>query len=355
MQEILSRTYFNNTLQDYLIVLGGILVGMVLLRLFRRTILLRLKKWSEKTQTDVDDYVVDGVQKFGIPMLNFIVIYFGISYLTLSDKATTYVHGALSVVIAYYSIRLLSSIILLVLQAHVRKQEQGEEKVKQLGGIMLLLNIFIWGIGALFLFDNLGYDVTAIIAGLGIGGIAIALAAQNILGDLFNYFVIFFDRPFEIGDFIVVDDKKGNVEHIGIKTTRVKSLTGEQLVFSNSDLTNSRIHNFKRMERRRIAFTLGVVYETAPDQLKEISVIVKKIIDDQPNATLDRVHFLAYGDYSLKFEVVYFAETADFNLYADIQQEINFKIFEVFKEKGIHFAYPSQTIFLPRDITTSKN
>ena len=282
---------------------------MVLLRLFRKTILIRLKKWSEKTQTDIDDYVVDGIQTFGIPILNFIVIYFGISYLTLSDKATKYAHGALSVVITYYAIRLLSSIILLVLQSHVRKQEQGEEKVKQLGGIMLLLNIFIWGIGALFLFDNLGYDVTAIVAGLGIGGIAIALAAQNILGDLFNYFVIFFDRPFEIGDFIVIDDKKGNVEHIGIKTTRVKSLTGEQLVFSNSDLTNSRIHNFKRMERRRIAFTLGVVYETTSDQLKAIPGIIKKIIDDQADATLDRVHFLAYGDYSLKFEVVYFVES----------------------------------------------
>jgi small-conductance mechanosensitive channel len=217
----------------------------------------------------------------------------------------------------------------------------------------LLLNIFIWGIGALFLFDNLGYDVTAIIAGLGIGGIAIALAAQNILGDLFNYFVIFFDRPFEIGDFIVVDDKKGNVEHIGIKTTRVKSLSGEQLVFSNSDLTNSRIHNYKRMDRRRIAFTLGVVYETAADQLKAIPGIIKTIIDDQAHATLDRVQFLAYGDYSLKFEVVYFAETADFNVYADIQQDINFKIFDAFKEKGIQFAYPSQTIFLARDIAES--
>jgi small-conductance mechanosensitive channel len=353
MQEILSTTYFNNTVQDYLIVLGGILTGILLLRLFRKTILMRLKKWSEKTQTDVDDYVVDGIQQFGIPILNFIVIYFGINYLTLSDNARIYAHGALAVVITYYAIRLLSSILLLVLQAHVRKQERGEEKIKQLGGIMLLLNIFIWGIGALFLFDNLGYDVTAIIAGLGIGGIAIALAAQNILGDLFNYFVIFFDRPFEIGDFIVVDDKKGNVEHIGIKTTRVKSLGGEQLIFSNSDLTNSRIHNFKRMERRRIVFTLGVVYETAADQLKAIPGIVKSIIDDQAHATLDRVQFLAYGEYSLKFEVVYFAETADFNLYADIQQEINFKIFDAFKEKGIQFAYPSQTIFLARDIAES--
>lgn len=353
MEDILSKSYFNNTLQDYLIALGGIFLGLLILRLFRRTLLIRLKKWSDKTETPIDNYVVDGIQRFGLPIFNFIIIYFGINYLTLSEKAKLYVHGAVAVVITYYALRLISSTILLVLQTQVRKQEQGEEKVKQIGGIMLLLNIIIWAIGLLFLFDNLGYNVTTIIAGLGIGGIAIALAAQNILGDLFNYFVIFFDRPFEIGDFIVIDDKKGNVEHIGIKTTRLKSLTGEQLVFSNSDLTNSRIHNFKRMEHRRIAFTLGVVYDTTLEQLREIPTIMKKIIAEQKDVTLDRVHFLTYGDYSLKFEIVYFVESSDYNQYADIQQEINLKIFETFKERNIQFAYPSQTIFMGKDIASS--
>ncbi len=350
MEDILSRSYFDNTVQEYLIALGAILLGMLILRLFRKTLLMQLKKWANKTDTTIDDFVVDGIQKFGLPILNFIIIYLGIGTLTLSEKTTKYVYGAVAVIIAYYAIRLISSTVLLLLQTHVRSQEEGEEKVKQIGGIMLLLNIIIWGLGSLFLFDNLGYDVTTIIAGLGIGGIAIALAAQNILGDLFNYFVIFFDRPFEIGDFIVIDDKKGNVEHIGIKTTRVKSLTGEQLVFSNSDLTNSRIHNFKRMQRRRIGFNLGVIYETSPEQLKEIPEIIKGIIDAQESATLDRVHFLAYGDYSLNFEIIYFVESSDYNQYADIQQAINFSIFEAFKEKNIEFAYPSQTIFMAKDI-----
>lgn len=349
MESILSRSFLNNTLQDYLIAGGGIFLGMLILRLFKRTILIRLKKWSEKTETQVDNYIVDGIERFGIPIANFIIFYFGINYLTLSEKTTTYVHGAVAVIITYYALRLISSTILLILQSHVRKQEQGEEKVKQIGGIMLLLNIIIWALGLLFLFDNLGYNVTTIIAGLGIGGIAIALAAQNILGDLFNYFVIFFDRPFEIGDFIVVDDKKGNVEHIGIKTTRLKSLTGEQLVFSNSDLTNSRIHNFKRMERRRIAFTLGFVYETELEKLKEIPDIIKATLGEHKDITLDRVHFLTYGDYSLKYEVVFFVENSDYNRYADIQQEINFRLFEVFKEKNIKLAYPSQTIILGKE------
>ena len=345
MEDFLSRTYLNNTMQDYLIVAAGIVVGIILIPLFRKLLLRPFRRLAGRTETKIDDFVIDSLENFGLPILNLLIIYFGINYLTLSEKADKYLHGAFVVFITYYAVRLVSSTVLLILQSYVRKDEDGEEKVKQLGGIMLLINVFIWAIGSLSIFSNLGYDVTTIIAGLGIGGIAIALAAQNILGDLFNYFVIFFDRPFEIGDFIVIDDKKGNVEHIGIKTTRLKSLSGEQLILSNSDLTKSRIHNFKRLDRRRISFTLGIVYETSLDQLKEIPEIIKSIIASVELTTLDRVHFLTYGDYSLKYEVVYFVETSDYNTYADIQQEINFKIFEIFKQKNIKFAYPSQTVF----------
>ena len=314
--------------------------------MFRKILLRPFRRLAERTETTIDDFVIDSLENFGLPILNLLIVYFGVNYLTLSEKAEKYIHGAFVVFITYYAVRLVSSTVLLILQSYVRKDENGEEKVKQLGGIMLLINVFIWAIGALSIFSNLGYDVTAIVAGLGIGGIAIALAAQNILGDLFNYFVIFFDRPFEIGDYIVIDDKKGTVEHIGIKTTRLKGLGGEQLIIANSDLTNSRIHNFKRMEHRRISFTLGVAYETPLEQLKEIPEIIKSIIASTTDITLDRVHFLSYGDYSLKYEVVFFVETADYNRYADIQQEINFRIFEKFQQKNIKFAYPSQTIFM---------
>jgi small-conductance mechanosensitive channel len=349
MEDLLSRSYFDNTVKEYFIAAGAVLLGMVILRLFRKTILRALQRWSKRTETSIDDFVVGAVEKFGMPVLNFIIIYLGINYLTLSEKAQTYIHSAFVIIVIYYVIRLVSSSVLLLLQGYVRQQESGEEKVKQLGGIMLLINMTFWLIGGLVALDNLGYDVTAIIAGLGIGGIAIALAAQNILGDLFNYFVIFFDQPFEINDFIVVDDKAGTVEYIGLKTTRVKSLTGEQLVFSNSELTGSVIHNFKRMQRRRISFSLGVVYETSLEKLKEIPAIVKKVIDEQADASLDRVHFLTYGDFSLQYEVIYFVESPNYNRYADVQQQINLKIFEAFKAQQIEFAYPSQTIFLAKE------
>ena len=346
MKELLEQVYYGNTVEHYAIAFSIIIGSILLIRIFRKRLLNQIKKWTEKTETKLDDYIVSGVEKFGLPILTFLAIYIGISYLTFTEKIDKVIDQVMVVVITFYVIRLLSSVIRLTLESYISQQEGGQEKLKQLNGIMLIFNVLIWSVGLLFMFDNLGYDVTTIIAGLGIGGIAIALAAQNILGDLFNYFVIFFDRPFEIGDFITVDDKKGTVEYIGIKTTRVKSITGEQLVFSNSDLTNSRIHNFKRMDRRRVVFTLGVVYSTTNEKLQQIPGIIKDIILSQQLATFDRAHFAGFGPYSLNFEVVYFIESADYVPYMDAQEAINLKIFKAFDDARIDFAYPTQTLLV---------
>ena len=181
---------------------------------------------------------------------------------------------------------------------------------------------------------------------LGIGGIAIALAAQTILGDLFSYFVIFFDRPFEIGDFIVIDDKSGVVEHIGIKTTRIRTLGGEQLICSNTDLTNSGLHNYKRLQKRRILFNLGVTYQTSHQQISEIPGILKGIVESKPYVTFDRAHFSGYGDFSLNFEIVYYILDSDYTFYMDKQQAIYLDILKAFEERGIEFAYPTQTLMM---------
>lgn len=354
MNEFLERTYFGNAVKDYIIALGIILVAIIIIRIFRTVVLKRLTSWAEKTETTYDDLVVKTIERFGMPALNFLAIYWGIRSLELTPKLERLLEIATAAVVAFFLIRLVSTTVQYTLEGYVRKQENGEDKVRQMKGVLLILNLAIWGIGLVFLFDNLGYDVTAIIAGLGIGGIAIALAAQNILGDLFNYFVIFFDRPFEIGDFIIVDTKMGTVEHIGIKTTRVKSLSGEQLVFANSDLTNSRIHNYKRMQRRRIVFSIGVTYQTTAEQLKEIPNIIRTIITNVENATLDRSHFSSYGDFSLNFETVYFVESSDYNVYMDIQQKINLAIFTELEKRGIEFAYPTQTIFVNKEESEKK-
>ncbi len=204
----------------------------------------------------------------------------------------------------------------------------------------------LWSLILVLLLENAGVDLSALLAGLGIGGIAVALAVQNILGDLFCFAAIVFDKPFEQGDFLVVGEQRGTVEKIGIRTTRVRSLDGEQLVFANNDLVSSRIRNFKRMQERRVVFQLGVIYETAPEKLRRIPQLIASIINEIPGTRFDRAHFAGFGDFSLNFEIVYYVLDSDYNRYMDIQQTINLALCERLALDGIEFAYPSQTVFV---------
>ncbi|RNI26347.1 mechanosensitive ion channel family protein [Rufibacter latericius] len=354
MNRLLNQTYYHNSVFDYLFALGAIIIGLLLLRSFKHVFFNRFKNWVKGTKTHIDDLAVEGIDRFLMPALYFAIIHAGISYLTLSEKAQNLLSVVTTMVITFLFVRLISSTILLLLKSYVRKQSRGEEKVKQLGGLMLIINAVIWMVGLLFLFDNMGYNVTTIITGLGIGGIAIALAAQNILGDVFNYFVIFFDRPFETGDFIVIDDKSGTVDYIGIKTTRVKSLSGELLVFANSDLTKSRIHNYKQMVRRRVVFKITVTYQTSLENMKEIPGLIEGIVKEHSPVEFDRSHFMNYGDSSLDYETCYYVLSDQYNKYMDIQQSINFRIFEEFQKRGIEFAYPTRTLFVVNDGTEAQ-
>ena len=204
----------------------------------------------------------------------------------------------------------------------------------------------LWVTLAVLAVDNLGFDPTTMIAGLGIGGIAIALAMQNVLGDLIASLSIILDKPFEVGDFIVIDDLSGNVERIGLKTTRLRSLSGEQLVLSNNDLLQSRVKNYKRMKERRVLFTLGVVYETSHEKLVKIPQLVREIISGESKASFGRAHFSGYGDFALNYDIVYFVRTPLFDDYMDVQQNINLEIFRKFAEEGIEFAYPTRKVFV---------
>jgi small-conductance mechanosensitive channel len=347
MEKFLQKEYYNNTIQDYLIVAAIIVFSVLVLKAIKSVIIKRLRVAASKTEGTTDDFIIDGLDRFGLPVVLFGVIVWAFQLLELSDKAATTINTTVTVIITYYILRFLSAVILMLLQSRIRRQEHGEEKIKQLGGLMLVINIFIWIVGIIFLLENLKYDVGAIIAGLGIGGIAIALAAQNILGDLFNYFVIYFDRPFEVGDFIVVDDKSGTVEYLGIKTTRIRALSGEQLIIGNSNLTGSRIHNFKRMINRRVVFTINIDHRTPLDKVKEIPGMLRQIVEEQKPVLFDRAHFATYGDWSLKFEVVYFVLSHDFNKYMDIQQNINFRIREEFEKNDIYIVATPHATFVP--------
>ena len=214
--------------------------------------------------------------------------------------------------------------------------------------ISLLGSVALWSIVLLVMLANFGVDVTAMVAGLGVGGIAVALAAQNILGDLFASLSIVLDKPFVIGDFIIVGDYMGNVERVGLKTTRLRSLSGEQIIFSNADLLNSRVRNYKRMSERRIVFSIGITYETPAAKIKSLPVELGEIVRGQEGVRFDRAHFKAYGDFALIYEIVYYVLVPDFSAYMDIQQQINFEILDRLQSQEIEFAYPTQKLFLSR-------
>ncbi len=345
VRALFALTYFNNSVQQYLVALTILIVGLLLIRIFKRYLLRKISRWVSKSETQVDDIVVRDVEKFGLPILSFFVFYWSLNSLYLSPKIEHVVALAIGVISAFFIIRLVSSTIQVFVSSYVRRQDNGEEKVKQIGGLMIIVNILIWIIGSIFLFDNLGYDVSAVITGVGIGGIAVALAAQNIIGDLFNYFVIFFDKPFEVGDAINVDDKNGTIEYVGVKTTRLRSLSGEQIIIANSDLTKSRVHNFKRQDNRRIEFTINVTYQTSTEKLRKIPAMIKKIIEEIPDTRFERAHFAKFSDYGLSILVVYFITVPDYLRYMDIHQEINLKIMEDFSKENIDFQIREDKYF----------
>lgn len=346
MHEILDFSIFNNSTQAYAIALSIFTGIMILVYMFKVYVLARLKHWAAKSDTSLDNMLVAIIQRSVLPLFYYSGIYVALNTLNLSPRFERGVEIATIILFTVLVVRMLTATIQHVLSTHLHPASETAVANKQLKGIGSLISFIIWTIALVFLLDNMGVKISAVVAGLGIGGIAVALAAQAVLGDLFSYFVIFFDKPFAVGDFIVVGDKMGVVEHVGIKTTRIRALTGEQLVFSNTDLTNSRVQNFKKMEERRVLFKLGVVYQTPMEQLKSIPATVQRIIEAQDGARFDRGHFAAYGDFSLNFEFVYYVLGADYNRYMDIHQAINLGIFEAFAEQGITFAYPSQTLYV---------
>jgi small-conductance mechanosensitive channel len=231
-----------------------------------------------------------------------------------------------------------------------RRRTAGADRaaIGSLGIIGFVMQVVVWALILLLALDNLGVDVTALVAGLGVGGIAVALAMQNILGDLFASLSITLDRPFEIGDFIIVGEYMGSVEQIGVKSTRLRSLGGEQIIISNADLLGSRVRNYGRMNERRVVFSLGVTYETPRAKLKGIPSIVRECIERRERTRFDRCHFAKYGDFSLTFETVYYVLSPDYNVHMDVQQAIYFDIHEAFEREQIEFAYPTQKLWLTR-------
>jgi small-conductance mechanosensitive channel len=333
---------------EYFIAALSIIVAFLIIHFIKKFIIKRIQKNVDEEKYPRLKMLIRGINRRLIPLMYFGAIYIALETLSFGAKTDKIISTVYLILAVWLGVRFTISILEYVIGNFLAKT-RGEEEGKKLKPILSFLNVLVWIIGALLMLDNLGFNISTLIAGLGITGIAVALAAQALLGDLFSYFVIFFDRPFEIGDFVVFEGNSGSIEKIGIKTTRVRSLSGEQLIVSNSKLTNTLVHNYKRMEKRRVVFVLGVTYQTKAEQLKSIPDIVKNIITKNNNAEFDRGHFKSFGNSTLDFEFVYYVLTSDYNIYMDTQQKINLEIFEEFEKNSIDFAYPTQTIFLNKE------
>ncbi|MBE0568080.1 MAG: mechanosensitive ion channel family protein [Deltaproteobacteria bacterium] len=344
--DILRQEFYHNRISEYLICLAIIVGGILAVWVVEALVLRRLKTWAGRTSSTWDNFLVDRIRRTGIPLAYLGIVQAALRVLTLTPRVERIIDIAGIVLLTLLAIVFAVSLVRYGFEEYTRKQGENASRDRALKGVVGLAKALVWITGVLFLLDNLGFRISTVIAGLGIGGIAIALAAQAILGDLFGYFVILFDRPFEIGDFVIVGDHMGVIERFGIKTTRIASLDGEQIVVSNKDLTDSRVRNFKRMARRRVAFRLGVTYQTPLERLREIPGVVADVFREIEGATLDRVHFFSYGDFSLIYEIVYYVDGNDYARYMDIQQKVNLRIYEEFGKRRIEFAYPTQTLYM---------
>jgi small-conductance mechanosensitive channel len=228
------------------------------------------------------------------------------------------------------------------------KKQKDEDIQNSILVISKIIKISLWIITALLIASNLGLNITSLMAGLGIGGIAIAFALQNILGDLFSSFAIYFDKPFVVGDFVIIGEYKGTVEKIGIKTTRLIALQGEEIIISNKELTTSKIQNFKKMKKRRIVFEFHLIYDTSLDKLKKVNLIIADIIKKEKLSEFDRIHFSKFNNFSLDFEVVYYILSGNYSDYMDTHQNILFEIKKQFEKEKISMAFPTQTIHLEK-------
>jgi small-conductance mechanosensitive channel len=343
----LYEAWRTNELYDWAVA-GLLVVAVVCTLAVLRYVMTRVVgALAKRTTTELDDYLAQVIAGTRLWLLFPLALYAGASALELPSKLEQLIELVVVVALVLQVVLWINGFIGFWLERQVEKRRGVDgEGVTALTLLGFAARVVVWALMLLLILDQLGFDITALVAGLGIGGVAIALAVQNILGDLFASLSIVLDKPFVVGDFVVVDELAGSIEHIGLKTTRVRSLGGELIVFANNDLLKSRIRNFKRMYERRVLFSVGVTYQTSLEKLERIPAILRETVERRKQTRFDRAHFKAYGDSALAFEVVYYVLSPDYNLYMDTQQAINLEIYRRFSEERIEFAYPTRTLFL---------
>lgn len=344
-----DTTVFGISMANVLVALAVACVAYLVFTQLLRLLLNRLSKLAEHSSTHVDDMLVEVLASTNRTLMLLVSILIGVGFLDLPDRWAARVSQLWFVALALQMALWANTAVTLGLRRHAERHAGSGSPNGSAAGTLISwgLRTVLWAIVLLAMLSNLGVNVTAFVASLGVGGIAVALAAQNILGDLFASVAIAVDKPFEVGDFIVLGSIAGTVEVVGVKTTRIRSLGGEQIVMSNTELLKQTVSNYKRLQQRRIVFGFGVTYQTTVEQLKQIPELVRKVIGESERLRFDRAHFKAYGESSLDFEVVYFVLQPDYNLYMDEQQRINLRLMEELTAQGVEFAFPTRVVYMP--------
>lgn len=348
-EDLLNRSFLENPLPTWGLAIGVFVVSGLFLRGAASFALRRLRSLTDWTRAELDDFLMELLEKTKGLFILILAVWIGSRVLTLSPDHQSWLNRGLGIALLVQG-GLWATAVVNYLLGRFRRQQAEEDPgmATALGALGFVAKAVVWAIFVLLILQNVGVEITALLAGVGVGGIAIALAVQNVLGDLFGSLSIVLDKPFVIGDFIVIGEFAGTVEHVGLKSTRIRALSGEQLVFSNSDLLTSRIRNYKRMQERRVVFPLGVTYDTPEEKLKAIPDMVREVVEGQELTRFDRCHFKGFGDFSLQVETVYYMTVPDYNDFMNVQQAINLEIHRIFAAEGIEFAFPTQTLHLEK-------
>lgn len=344
------QTFQENYMVSFFMLLGTLLVLLAANAILGKRIkkLESMKMQDEKSVKAPALPMLRFIKRIAIPLLFLASLSVFLNSVSFAEGVQRVVQIIFAVIMTIIIVRSVNKALELSFSKYFEKEYANREHEKNLKPLLSFVKLMLWVVGFLILLSNLGFNITTALAGLGVGGIAVAIAAQGILGDLFSYFVIFFDHPFALGDFIVFGDKSGIVERIGIKSSRIRVLSGEVLIISNSDLTSSRIHNYKQMQRRRVVSTITIPYETPIEKVEQVVDIIKEAIANVKTiegVVCDRSHFQTFGASALVFETVYYVPSPDYVIYMNVQQEINLALLKKFKDVGIEIAYPTQKIF----------
>lgn len=351
LSEIFSysqKVFFGNTIEMYAVSFGLLSMTLFIGGIFRWILAQRLKQWAMKTATDFDDTLVSITERVSWQFLVVTGVFIGAKFLVLPEFLSTIIWAVFLATLVFYGVRAIQDLIEFFFHRQLNT-ESGFQSRSALKGLLTVVKYSLWVLGFLLIASNLGMNITSLIAGLGVGGVAVAFALQNILEDLFSSFALYFDRPFQVGDYIVVGQQSGTVERIGIKTTRLKALQGEQIVISNRELTTLQIQNFKKLEERRVVIRFGVTYETSQKQRESIPQIVENVVQALEGVRFERTHLDKLADSALVYETVYYVEDPSFDIHMDRKQEFLFSLMNVFASKKIELAYPTQKIWLKNE------